>query len=318
MELSKIITATAVELAKKINADAILLITETGKCFDEIIRNRRKIPLIAATPSEETFQHLVKKTMIGTLDIDFLDVAKREPTHRVHALKLITRSESRDGQIEDAIGLAMNKGILVEEDTIVVVNSSADMEADAVFIYKIRKEKLGFTIYDFVRKINVDREVFEAVLNIALELGREGRGGGLIGTAFLLGDSEKVMELSRQLILNPFEGQAIGERLITNPEMSETIKEMAQLDGAFVINSEGIIQAAGRYLNVDASKTNILRGLGTRHAAVAAVTSATDAVGITVSQSGGIVRIFKNGNVAMAIEPHQRIASKSEIGGGTS
>ncbi len=133
----------------------------------------------------------------------------------------------------------------------------------------------------------------------------------MIGTAFLVGDSEKVLENSTQLILNPFEGHAIEDRTITSPEISETVKELAQLEGVFVISRGGTIEAAGRYLNTDTSKVDIPRGLGTRHAAVAAMTIASDAIGITVSQSGGVVRIFKNGEAIMRIEPQRKISIKT-------
>jgi DNA integrity scanning protein DisA with diadenylate cyclase activity len=110
------------------------------------------------------------------------------------------------------------------------------------------------------------------------------------------------------MILNPFEGYSIKERNITSLGIRETIKELAQLDGAFVITENGIIEAAGRYLEVDTKKVDIPRGLGARHAAVAAMTAASNALGITVSQSGGMVRIFKKGEMVMMIEPHRRIS----------
>jgi len=158
----------------------------------------------------------------------------------------------------------------------------------------------------------VNLDVFENALKVSLEIGREGREGRLIGTAFILGDTNNVIENSKQLILNPFEGQMIGERLITNKELHESIKEIAQLDGAFIINGDGIIEAAGRYLTVDSAGVSIPQGLGTRHAAVAAMTMITKSLGITVSKSGGIVRIFRKGKVMTTIEPKNRIVFKTD------
>jgi DNA integrity scanning protein DisA with diadenylate cyclase activity len=269
--------------------------------------------MIVATPEESTIQKLVKKTMIGTIDVDFLDVDSRKLTEKVNLIKLMTRGVSSTAQIEDAVAMGISRGLLKEGDIAVVITSSFEREADSVVIYDVSTDMLDYTIYEFLRKIDVRLDVFDAVLNIALEIGREGREGRLIGTAFLLGDSKKMMENSKQLLLNPFEGQLVGERLITNRDLHESIKELAQIDGAFIVNGDGIVEAAGRYLTVDPSGVGIPRGLGTRHAAVAAMTAVMNSVGITVSQSGGIVRIFKEGEVIMTIEPQKRIVFRTDI-----
>ncbi|MEM3452641.1 MAG: diadenylate cyclase, partial [Candidatus Hadarchaeum sp.] len=48
-------------------------------------------------------------------------------------------------------------------------------------------------------------------------------------------------------------------------------------------------------------------GLGTRHLAVAAITAATRARGITVSGENGVVRIFEKGKILAKIDPGSRI-----------
>jgi DNA integrity scanning protein DisA with diadenylate cyclase activity len=316
MKFSEILTKKAIELADTIQANAILVLTETGEAFDLIMKENPKITVIAATTNEETYQALLKESMITSLqNIKFIDVEETKNKKRkagVFAIRLLTRSSSITGQIEDAIVVSMHKGILREGDVILIIGSDLAAEAESITIFEVKKEKLGFTLYDLIRESSIKQEVFESTLNIALEIGREGRGGKQIGTAFLLGDSKKVLQNSKQLILNPFEGHMIGERVITAPEIRETIKELAQLDGVFVISDDGVIEAAGRYLTVDTSKVDIPRGLGTRHAAVAAMTIATNAIGITVSESGGVVRIFKKGEVLMTIEPQKRISLRTE------
>lgn len=291
------VVKAAARTAKKVKASAILILTETGESYDFMADCGVKIPVIVATANDETFKKInSKKKRVGT-----------------RAIKLLTRETCRTAQIEDAIVVAMQKGMLNEEDVIIVVGSTLAGEADSMFIYKIDKEKLDFTIYDLIRKTDIEGVTFEAVVNIALGIGKEGREGRLIGTAFLIGDSKKVLKNSTQLILNPFKGHVLGDRDITSPEISETVKELAQLEGVFVVSKDGIIEAAGRYLNIDTSKVDIPRGLGTRHAAVAAMTVASNAIGVTVSQSGGIVRIFKDGEVVMNIEPQRKISLKTDI-----
>ncbi|MCC7565689.1 MAG: PAS domain S-box protein [Methanomicrobiaceae archaeon] len=142
---------------------------------------------------------------------------------------------------------------------------------------------------------DIEESTFEAAFEIAVEISREGREGKPVGTAFLIGDAPAVLAQSRQLILNPFEGHADDLRMVTSPDLKETIKELSQLDGAFVISGSGIVEAAGRYITIDTSATQTPKGMGTRHASVAAITRAARAVGIVVSQSGGRISIFRDG-----------------------
>jgi DNA integrity scanning protein DisA with diadenylate cyclase activity len=282
----KIITEKALEIARTYNAP-ILVLTETGEAYETLKAQKPDLKVIVVTPNEETFQTLNRP---GTF-----------------VLRLLTRRESVYSQIKDAIVLSLQKKLLRYEDKVVVLGSTLKDEATSIFFTTVKKE-IGFTIYDIIKDSGIREDVLEEVIDIAIEIGKEGRGGRTIGTAFMIGDSKKVMKRSRQMILNPFEGYSIKERNITSLGIRETIKELAQLDGAFVITENGIIEAAGRYLEVDTKKVDIPRGLGARHAAVAAMTAASNALGITVSQSGGMVRIFKKGEMVMMIEPHRRIS----------
>jgi len=148
---------------------------------------------------------------------------------------------------------------------------------------------------------DVADEVFETVFTICLEIAKEGREGKKVGTAFVIGDTENVLSKSRQLILNPFAGHRIEDRMITNHDIRENVKELAQLDGAFVIRGDGLIEAAARYITIDTSAVGIAKGLGTRHSSVAGITLVTKAIGIVVSQSGGKISIFRDGQVLQEI-----------------
>ena len=142
-----------------------------------------------------------------------------------------------------------------------------------------------------------DRKVVVELLTISSEIAAEGREGKHIGTAFVLGATDEVLEYSRQLILNPFEGHTEESRYILDPRVHESIKELAQMDGAFVIRDDGVVMAAGRYISIDTSNVQIPKGFGTRHVSIAAITAATCAVGIVVSESGGRVRLFAKGTM---------------------
>ncbi|NOZ59932.1 MAG: hypothetical protein GXO66_10235 [Euryarchaeota archaeon] len=306
----RVIVKSAIEIAKKLDASAIVVVTETGDCFEEFKKAKLSLPVIFATASEELFQSMLKEATESTLEVEFVNKKVSHSLENVHVIKLLTRRNSPWEMVEDAVVRGVEKGILHDKDVVVAIGSTLAMEASSIFYYEVREEELDLELYHFLRDIEVKPEVFEAVLNIALEIGKEGREGRMIGTAFLIGDSKRILRNSRQLILNPFEGHLVGERSVLNPEIKETIKELAQLDGVFVISSEGIIESAGVYLNVDTSSVDIPRGLGSRHAAVAATTAKTKSIGITVSQSGGIVRVFKDGRVVLTIEPQRRFSMR--------
>jgi diadenylate cyclase len=150
---------------------------------------------------------------------------------------------------------------------------------------------------------DVTPTVFERVLNLAGELGVEGREGRPVGTLFVIGDSDQVLAQSHQLVINPFHGYPENERNILDPRLEETIKEFSAIDGAFVIRGDGVILAAGRYLAPRSKLDEKLpQGLGTRHQAAAGITATTQAIALCISQSTGTVAIFKEGRLITDIQ----------------
>lgn len=148
---------------------------------------------------------------------------------------------------------------------------------------------------------DVSPEVLDAVVRVAVEIAREGREGQAVGTSFVVGDEENVLEHSKQFVLNPFQGHPEAERQITDAATWGHIKEFAQLDGAFIISGTGLIEAAGRYITSDTSQVNLPGGLGSRHSSVAGITQLTRSIGIVVSQSGGLVSIIRNGKIVQTV-----------------
>jgi diadenylate cyclase len=148
----------------------------------------------------------------------------------------------------------------------------------------------------------VDTETLEQVVTLAVELAREGREGRKIGTIFTVGDHESVLEHSRPLILDPLVGHDDEERHVARADTRETVKELAQLDGAFVVTNEGVAVSATRYLDVDAAEGDVPLGLGSRHLAAAATTAITDAVAVVVSESA-VVRLMDDGKLVAEVIP---------------
>ena len=53
------------------------------------------------------------------------------------------------------------------------------------------------------------------------------------------------MELSHEQVLDPFRGYSRKDCLIRNPRVQESVKEIAQMDGAFVVGGDGLVHGAG-------------------------------------------------------------------------
>jgi DNA integrity scanning protein DisA with diadenylate cyclase activity len=145
-------------------------------------------------------------------------------------------------------------------------------------------------------------DVLDSLIELAVEIAREGREGKRVGTLFMLGDENAVLARSRSLILDPLLGHLESARQITNLNLRGTIKELAQLDGGFVVSHAGIVLSACRYLDAIAAEVEVPLGLGSRHIAAANMSAVTKAVGIVVSESS-VVRIFCHGQLVGEIIP---------------
>ena len=157
------------------------------------------------------------------------------------------------------------------------------------------------------------RAALEEIIQLAVEIAREGREGRKIVTLFVVVDVARVLERSRPLLLDPLFGHAPELLHVGRPEFRETVKELAQLDGAFLVDDDGTFAAAGRYVEVDLnSPRSFLPGLGTRHAAGSSISATTGAVAIVVSQSS-IVRVFARGEVRAEIIPELFMMSREQL-----
>jgi diadenylate cyclase len=148
----------------------------------------------------------------------------------------------------------------------------------------------------------VNNTTLRRVVNLAVEIAREGREGRKIGTLFVVGDSEAVLEHSRPMILDPLYGHPHESKRIEDPNLRETLKELAQLDGAFVVSDEGVILSGARYIDAASNHVELPLGLGSRHVAAASVSSRTEAVAVAVSESS-TVRMFDDGEIVAEIVP---------------
>lgn len=149
---------------------------------------------------------------------------------------------------------------------------------------------------------NIDLRTLEQTIRLAVEIAREGREGRKIGTMFVISDTNETLRQSTCLILDPLQGHPDSQKSIEDPNMHETVKELAQLDGAFIISDSGTFLSAGRYINASSEGIDLPLGLGARHMAAASITKHTNAIAVVVSESS-IVRIFDDGEIVSEIIP---------------
>ena len=150
----------------------------------------------------------------------------------------------------------------------------------------------------------VDPQVLQEILILGIEIAREGREGAKIGALFVIGDEKSVLEKTQPLILDPLWFHPASKKHIEDPDLRETVKELAQLDGAFIVSNQGIVISGCRYINASSSGVRLTLGFGSRHMAAASITHETKAVAVVVSKSG-VVRVFDNGRLVGEIIPEQ-------------
>jgi DNA integrity scanning protein DisA with diadenylate cyclase activity/mannitol/fructose-specific phosphotransferase system IIA component (Ntr-type) len=207
-------------------------------------------------------------------------------------------SSQRLAQLRSAMLVALTRGVVKFADRICCVGGiSGSNQFDTLVIVDIEREfqtLLTGSTADLLPG-DVKPEVLERVIAVATELAVEGREGRPVGCLFVVGDNEKVSSLSKPLVLNPFFGYKEEDRNILNPFMDETVKEFSSIDGAFIIRGDGVVESAGSLIQATDSTHVLPGGLGSRHAAGAAISVATNCISIVVSSSTGQVTLFRRG-----------------------
>jgi diadenylate cyclase len=281
---TNIVIKEGISIAKKIGADALLFYMDSTKDLAPFEKIKSEMKLILITRRKECVEKSaalnfhsvlvpdVQLTRIGFLKIGFLSA--------------ISKGLLKSGDVIVCVGGVPEQGFM---DTIMLVEVSLESELFS-----------GGGKDSFLPEMKP--EVFETLLGIVLELAYEGREGKPVGSIFVLGDHEKVLSMSSQLVFNPFKGHSEEILNINQPQVKESLKEFSSIDGAFVIREDGVVLAAGRYLNAGYHGEALPQGLGTRHAAAAAITQATNSVALAISESTGRVTIFRGGKILTVIE----------------
>ncbi|QDT65113.1 DNA integrity scanning protein DisA nucleotide-binding domain protein [Calycomorphotria hydatis] len=279
---------SAVRLAASHNAQAVILLADVPYSFREIREQLLEHRLVVAS-EKPNVQEAAKEDGIDLVPI------QHEP-------------QTRQLQLSQALLEGIADELLAPREPVVAIYSLFDRDKlDTVSVVSLAEQLSKLTARDLRRlETTVPLETLRIVVDIAVEIGREGREGKSVGTLFVVGDHRKVMKMSHEQVHDPFRGYGARDRMIRSPRVQESIKEIAQLDGAFIVSSGGQVQAAGRHIDAPATGLTLSKGLGSRHWSAAAISKQSKAIAIAVSESTGTVRIFQDGYVVLRIEPMDR------------
>ncbi len=231
----------ATQLAEVVSADALMILLEGSTDWQQLRKavGKRRVLLAADLASE----------LEGAADAGFpvvvLNMADSPVQEKL--TQALLESVADDILAPGARVVAIYCGF--EADTI-----------DSISIIHLGEHLGRLTSRDlrqFETKVPLD--TLKVVVDLALDIGREGREGKPVGTLFVVGDTRKVVACSHPVGFDPVRGYSRKERNLFDPKVREGIKEIAQMDGAFVVNPDGTVEAAARYIDASAETITLLQ-----------------------------------------------------------
>jgi len=278
-----IITA-AVEVARAVSARVLFAYVNAVDDLAKLqaaVKPPTRLILVCRDAQEEQFAESVSAT---TMSVPAFDL-------------------TRMGQIKMATLIAFSQQILRAGDVFVFLTGVVGHGIDTLVTMRVGAEyELFHSVGQPKLTEHIRRPVFEKVLRLTLELAHEGREGKPVGTLIVVGDHREVQKYSQEGRINPFKGYTEKERNILDESISDTVKELAKLDGAFILKGNGVIVAACATLRPGVAGETLPQGSGARHAAAAAITASTHSIAITLSESTGDVRVWRRGAMITEIE----------------
>lgn len=136
--------------------------------------------------------------------------------------------------------------------------------------------------------------VQEQAIEIAVEVAKKGEGCLLV-----VGDTNSF----ETHFPNLFSGKKFS---IFQKGMDKVLTQLAVIDGAVIIDQKGKVRAYGARV----TKQSSLKGSGTRHAAAKGISKEKDVVSIIASEEDKLVKIFKEGQLLVEINPFTKGVEK--------
>lgn len=284
----KAFVKTALALAARPEVDRLVYVSDSPLQTSDLRGRPIKRKLVYAVTTEALAQQLTARKFSAVAIPPF-------GYSRVEKIRVALVACQSDGLVKEGDTVLALAGHDRSLDTLLRIRIGADDDEDRVQVNALDLPD------------GHSAQVVEQVIHVALEVGAQGYEGHPVGTIFVVGASAKVMELSRQITINSFQGMSESERNVMDPSIREALKAFAVLDGAFVIREDGTVLAAGRYLQAVKAEARLPMGLGARHRSAAAMTAAIPgAIAVTVSQTTGTVRVFRDGEIALELRQNAR------------
>jgi diadenylate cyclase len=291
------VTEAAGALALAIKADAILFLLTAETDWErlrELIPDDIKKVLVAADRPEE---------LEGASDFGLTPlVLNKEDSPLLERL-------------QHALIEAVADELLASHCDVIAVYCGFEINRiDSISVIRLDERMRRFTSRDLQRlESSVPLNNLKLVIDLAVQIGREGREGKKVGTLFIVGDTRRVLQHCKDSGFDPLKGYSRKNRNLHDPRVREDIKEIAQLDGAFVVSPDAIVDRSRQIVEVLHENLQLSKGLGSRHWAAAAISQRTKAIAIVVSQSSGTVRVFQNGTLVLRIEPMDQAVKWQEF-----
>lgn len=276
-KMNRLMIREAERVAKGADCDAIIVMGDTFTGGIEVNRWTPKIKSILVTNNAPDGSEVF--------------------TTFAEVIQVRSFSPQRLAQVRSAILVALTRGIISFTDRLCCIGGVlGSNQFDTVGVVDVEREfQTLLTGQADLLPDDVKPEVFERVIAMATELGVEGREGKPVGCLFVVGASAQVEKYVKPLVMNPFFGYKDEDRNILNPFMDETVKEFSTIDGAFVIRGDGVVTSAGSLIQATDAEHMLPSGLGSRHAAAAAISLQTSCIAVVVSASNGQVTLFRKG-----------------------
>lgn len=141
------------------------------------------------------------------------------------------------------------------------------------------------------KKLSAKERVQQRCIEIAMEVAKSGGEGCL----FVIGKTKKYSELFPNFFRN-------SKTSVLEKGMDKVLGPISQIDGAIVVDPDGMIKAYG----VRLTKQSSHQGHGTRHSAAKGISTEKGVIAILASEEDQVVRIFRGGREVVEIDPKKK------------
>lgn len=283
---SRLLVRYAFDLARQLNIGKVLVLADLVQDRKNVEKHREEETLIWVARGEGACEAL------GAESDDYCVEIPGGNLGRLAQVRL------------GLIMAALRRWVAASETVVCLTGLTGSKRLDNLLITNLERDYPWFRRHDISKadRVLTSRE-FVRLIEIAVRLSAEGREGKAVGTMFVLGDAESIEKHTRQLILNPLEGHSQRNRTVHSPEFMETIRELAAMDGGFLVDRRGIVVRAAAYFDAPLTqKVRVAKGLGARHTGAAAISAKAKCLAIVVSESSGTVSVYSQGSLVLQVE----------------